>query len=261
MEMLTVKAWKGTPMKFGGGKSHGYSKPQVVPPATAFFHHSIKWQLRVVLAGVVRPGCLRPSSDCPHLQKSFKNWLVPTSPFSIPMHGGKRQWLLTDSRRRSPAPTPGLPSLCFAMRTWASISPNKIHLMGTPLVMFLWPLLQGQSKLFSSNPTSAHSFPNYPTAFPSTIPKPPANIYLQNTEQLWLCRLWTCKIFFSISLFKTRSQYLGSRILESFIPCYFLWFKNISAVTDIESQIAMRSKQCLEFFPTSSYQKWRACSL
>lgn len=53
MEMLAARSWKGTPVKAGDGQGHGYSRPQAVPPATTFFHHTSQWQLRVVLTSLV----------------------------------------------------------------------------------------------------------------------------------------------------------------------------------------------------------------
>lgn len=88
-ETLAVRARKGTNMRAqaGGGHGHGYSRPQMGPPTTAFFYHTSMWQLRVVLrqawlgleeTGQLGPDCLQPSSDCPLQLKSLGNWLVLT---------------------------------------------------------------------------------------------------------------------------------------------------------------------------------------
>lgn len=113
MEMLTVRAWKSTSVKAGDGQNHSYCRPQVVPPATAFFCHTSQGHLRIVLAGVVWPGCLWPSSDCPHLQKSFRDWLVPISLSTSPGTGEKAV-LTHRPQETETAPTPALPSLAFA---------------------------------------------------------------------------------------------------------------------------------------------------
>lgn len=170
-----------------------------MPPAAVFFCHTSQGHFRVVLAGVARPGCLQPSSDCPHLQKSFRDWLAGASlRLQHPQAQGKKA-VLTHRPQETPAPTPALPSLCFARSTWAFTLPSKIHPVRTPLILLLWALLQGQSKMCSSSP-SAHSSPNYPTAFPSNIPKPPDTFYLQNTEQLWLYGLCTSeRVFFHLA--------------------------------------------------------------
>lgn len=115
MEMLTVRAWKSTSVKAGDGQNHSYCRPQVVPPATAFFCHTSQGHLRIVLAGVVWPGCLWPSSDCPHLQKSFRDWLVPISLCNISRHRGKGSaHSQTPGDRDSSHPCTAITCFCWA---------------------------------------------------------------------------------------------------------------------------------------------------
>lgn len=88
MEMLAARAWKGSPVKAGDGQGHGYSRPQVVPPATLLFYHTSQRQLRVLLAGVVRPGCLQPHLNALTYKKvSGIGWCQP--PFAASPGTGK----------------------------------------------------------------------------------------------------------------------------------------------------------------------------
>lgn len=89
VEILAVSARRGTnaSAQAGSGQGHHCSRPQMGPPVTAFFCHTSMRQLRVLLRqvwlgleemGQLEPDCLQPSSDCPHLHKTARNWLAPT---------------------------------------------------------------------------------------------------------------------------------------------------------------------------------------
>jgi len=133
VETQAVSARKGTNVRAqaGGGHGHGYSRTQLGPPAAAFFYHTCMWHLRAVLrpgwlglqeTGQLRPGCLQPSSDCPHLHRSQE--LAGTHlPRGIPRPRGKGR---TDPRRQCLALVLALPALCIATRTWAPTLPQSM---------------------------------------------------------------------------------------------------------------------------------------
>lgn len=138
MEMLAVRAWKGTLVKVRDRKGHGCSRAQVVPPATALFYHTSQWQLRAVLAGVVSLGAFGPHLTALTYKKvSETGWCQP--PFAASPGQGKEVEVTHRPQETETSSHPALPFflLCFAMSTWASTSPNKIRPMGTPLMMFL----------------------------------------------------------------------------------------------------------------------------
>lgn len=162
----------------GGGRGHGYSRPQMRPPATAFFYHTRMWQLRVVLRqvwlGLEETGQLGLAAFSLHLtaftytRVSGTGWHQPSS--QHPQAQGKEEGdqLLTDPRSQSPA-LPCL-ALCLATGTWVPTSPQSL----TPRPC------KGESGQRQVHWTRHHSHPHprhpacligFPTALPMLQPQ------------------------------------------------------------------------------------------
>lgn len=143
------------------------------------------------------------------------------------------------------------------IRIWARTSILQAHLWSSSS----WPYFKGRA---NCPPLTQHlSTPSQ--AVPLSVPAPSPSLQPPFTFKTQSSRGYVgygpVTYFFSIYLVKTRSQHLGSKFLAGFVPHHFLWLENISSVTDVRSQIAVRSKHCPEWVPTWCYQELTAYSL